>query len=209
MARPLKAHLEGGTAIETQTLLLTSSERHAQPTLDESHRADEPSTSTLGQDDSINVEFERKKQRIIERSDPLVRVAAFLIAISRQNEHEGRDAAIICDSLKCGAAAGILGLDHDVLSRALVALERRGLVEPADADRFVLRDIDGLERLVDQKHEEAESSRRAEPFDLLSAQDSRWWLSELRELIWLFLSLAGLSIVCVGVGAIVALAIFE
>lgn len=209
MAYPLKADPEGGAASEARPVLLTLYERR--PTQEDLNWVEEPATPISYPNGNTAAEFERKKRRIIERSDPVTRVAAFLVAISRQNEHEGRDAMIVCDSLTCGAVAEFLGLDLDIFSRALVALERRGLVETANADRLRLKDIDGLERLVDQKHQETGFWGPAGRISLASllVQSSKWLLSELRELAWLFLTLTGLSIVCVAFGAIVATVFFE
>lgn len=209
MAHPLKAHAAGGTAAEARPVLLTVSERR--PTQEELNWVEEPARPISYPHENTDVEFERKKQRVIERSDPVIRVAAFLVAISRQNEHEGRDATIVYDSLKSDAVAELLGLDLDILSRALVTLQRKGLVESANADRLRLKDIDGLERLVDQKHQGVGSFGTAGRISLapLLAQSSKWLLSELRELAWLFLTLMSLSIVCVAFGAIVAMVFFE
>ncbi len=52
------------------------------------------------------------------RPGPLRRVAALFVTLSRYNSYEGREAALITDSLKCGAAAGHLGMSVDVLAAA-------------------------------------------------------------------------------------------
>lgn len=213
MAQPLKALPESGTAAETPPISLVSSKRHAHATHQALHRVEEPATPIQSHEDNIDVEFERKKLSITRRSDPIVRVAAFLVAVSRQNEHEGRDAAIVCDSLQCGAAAEFLGLDLDILSRVLVTLQDRGLVDPDNAGRLRLRDIDGLERIADYEHQGAGSLGLAgriavSPQPILSSS-LRWLANELRDLSWLLCFVTSLSIVCVGFGAIVAMAIFE
>lgn len=83
-----------------------------------------------------------------ERRAPLQRVAALFVTLSRYNGYEGRDPAVITDSLKCGAAAGHLGMDVDALAQQLAELEARGLIEPCDKGLRLL-DIDALERLLD------------------------------------------------------------
>ena len=62
--------------------------------------------------------------------------------------YEGRDPAVITDSLKCGAAAGHLGMSLDALAQQLAELEARGLIETCDKGLRLL-DVDALERLVD------------------------------------------------------------
>ena len=59
----------------------------------------------------------------------LAKVAAFLLATSYLNSREGRDGAIIPESLTCGVVAGYLQIDIDALAEQLVELQRRGLIE--------------------------------------------------------------------------------
>ena len=75
-------------------------------------------------------------------------VAALFATLSRYNGYEGRDPAVITDSLKCGVAAGHLGMSVDALAQQLAELEARGLIEPCDKGLRLL-DVDALERLVD------------------------------------------------------------
>jgi CRP/FNR family transcriptional regulator len=82
------------------------------------------------------------------RPGPLRRVAALFVTLSRYNTYEGRDANVITDSLKCGAAADHLGLSVDVLAQQLAELEARGLIEPC-AKGLRLLDLDTLMRLAD------------------------------------------------------------
>jgi hypothetical protein len=199
MAHPLKARPKSSTAIETRLVFLTASDRHAHPTQQELVRVGDSAELTATLEDDGEAEFECKKQSIIKQSDPIVRVATFLLAIARHNEREGRDARIVYDSLKCGAVAELLDLDNDTVSRAIAMLQDNGLVSTDNADRLSLKDIVELERFADKKHQEIE----------ILAPNSRWLISELRELGWLFLSLAGISIVSVAFSAIVAMAIFE
>jgi CRP/FNR family transcriptional regulator len=80
--------------------------------------------------------------------EPLRRVAALFVTLSRYNQYEGRDPDIITDSLKCGAVAGHLGMTVDALARQLAELEARGLIEPHEKGLRLLG-IDALERLCD------------------------------------------------------------
>ena len=80
---------------------------------------------------------------------PVECVAAFLIAISRQNSNEGRDPAIVSDSIKCDFVTSSLGIDINTLGQALVELERMDLVEQDPSTGLRLTDINALERIAD------------------------------------------------------------
>jgi CRP/FNR family transcriptional regulator, anaerobic regulatory protein len=82
------------------------------------------------------------------RPEPLRRIAALFVTLSRQNGYEGREPSVITDSLKCGAVAGHLGMSVDALAQELAELEARGLIEPCDKGLRLL-DIDTLLRLAD------------------------------------------------------------
>jgi CRP/FNR family transcriptional regulator, anaerobic regulatory protein len=86
--------------------------------------------------------------RTASRPDAARRVAALFVTLSRYNAYEGRDPALITDSLKCGIVAGYLDLSVDHLARELAGLEARGLIEPCPQG-LRLKDLDGLERLAD------------------------------------------------------------
>jgi len=79
------------------------------------------------------------------RRDPLERAAALLVAISCNNDHEGRDANAIPDSLSC--VADLLGLSDVSLACAVGELEDRGLVATDRGLRVI--DPAGLERLAE------------------------------------------------------------
>ncbi len=103
------------------------------------------------QSDAAEREFEHLKARAVgpRRSTLVECVAAFLVSVSRQNAHEGRDPAVITDSLKCGVVANLLGVDIDSLALALVELQNRGLIAIGDHGCVQLTAMDGLERLAD------------------------------------------------------------
>lgn len=82
------------------------------------------------------------------RPDAARRIAALFVTLSRYNAYEGRDPALITDSLKCGVVAGYLDMSVDHLARELAGLEARGLIEPSPRG-LLLKDLDGLERLAD------------------------------------------------------------
>ena len=75
-------------------------------------------------------------------------MAALFVTLSRYNAYEGRDPALITDSLKCGVVAGYLDLSVDHLAGELAGLEARGLIEPSPRG-LLLKDLDSLERLAD------------------------------------------------------------
>ncbi len=99
---------------------------------------------------AIEREVAYLKDALVRRAqpEPLQRVAALFVTLSRYNAYEGRDPGVITDSLKCGTAAGHLGMSVDTLGQQLAELEARGLIEPC-AKGLRLLDIDALERLGD------------------------------------------------------------
>ena len=103
-----------------------------------------------GEVDAAEKTFEARRRAIVSAGDcaPLERVAAFLISISRNNRHEGRDARTIPDSLTCGFVADLLGFPIDMLASLLKALETRGLITADPRAGLRLNDLDGLENLA-------------------------------------------------------------
>ena len=79
---------------------------------------------------------------------PLERVAAFLVSISRNNRHEGRDPTAIPESLTCGFVADLLGIPIDTLADLLKALEMRGLITADPRAGLRLNDLNRLENLA-------------------------------------------------------------
>jgi CRP/FNR family transcriptional regulator, anaerobic regulatory protein len=101
--------------------------------------------------ETLQREFEYRRNQLVtaERSLP-TRVAALLVALSRQNRLEGRDPCVVGDELECGAVAAWLGIDVQALANALVELEQSGLIEQAPPAGVRLSDLARLERLVDE-----------------------------------------------------------
>jgi hypothetical protein len=101
------------------------------------------------QADAIEREFEHRKILLNGRnhSTPVECLAAFLLAVSRQNAHDGSDPTIISDSLECGVVAALLDIDIDILSHALLELKHMGLVEDLPDGRVCLRALTELECL--------------------------------------------------------------
>lgn len=79
--------------------------------------------------------------------EPLARVAALLVSISRNNSYEGRDPGVMPDALTSGFVADLLGIDIDELADLLIDLNRRGLVENCGSI-LTLKDMPALERLA-------------------------------------------------------------
>ncbi len=80
--------------------------------------------------------------------EPLAKVAALLISISQNNTYEGRDPAQVPDALSSGFVADLLGVDVETLASLLIDLRHRGLIEPGDDHTLRLKDLDGLQQLV-------------------------------------------------------------
>ena len=93
------------------------------------------------------VEFLRKSSVRFSQQNPLGRLAAFLLTLSRENEQEGRDATVLVQPLQCGVVADFLALSVERLASLLVQLERRGLIETC-AQGLHLTDIAALESLA-------------------------------------------------------------
>lgn len=91
----------------------------------------------------------RAKVRPARADGSTARVAALLAAISQNNVYEGRDPAIIPDSLTSGFVADLLGLSISALADALVQLERLGLIAQAEGGTLKLLDRPGLDKLSD------------------------------------------------------------
>jgi CRP/FNR family transcriptional regulator len=103
------------------------------------------------QADAIRGDFERRKAAILNRhpSTLVTALAAFLASVSRQNVHEGRNATIVTDSLKCSAVSNLLGLDIETMGKALLDLNNKGLIQEGSNGQMHLLDLERLERLAD------------------------------------------------------------
>jgi CRP/FNR family transcriptional regulator, anaerobic regulatory protein len=101
--------------------------------------------------EALEREFEYRRNQLVKSERRLAnRVAALLVALSRQNGLEGRDPRLIGDELQCGAVAAFLGVDVRELAKALIELERSGLIEQSPPDGVRLSDLPRLERLADE-----------------------------------------------------------
>jgi CRP/FNR family transcriptional regulator, anaerobic regulatory protein len=111
--------------------------------------ADDPHNQTR-YDDEMQREFVFRREMLsnASRERPVVRLAAFLTAVSRRISDEGGDPTLIDDSVGCGVIADFLGLSVDLLALGLMQLEMRGLVEVAPPHGLRLKDIAALEAIV-------------------------------------------------------------
>jgi len=101
--------------------------------------------------EALQREFEYRRNELVNTERRLVnRVAALLVALSRQNSLEGRDPRVVGDELACGAVAAWLGIDVHALAKALVELQQSGLIELSPPDGVRLSDLARLEHLVDE-----------------------------------------------------------
>ncbi len=87
-------------------------------------------------------------ENVARAEQPLARVAALLLSISQNNSYEGRDPTAVPDALTSGFVADLLGVDIATLAGLLVDLRRRGLVECDTGATLRLKDLGGLEELV-------------------------------------------------------------
>lgn len=92
------------------------------------------------QDLATEREFAYRRRQLVTSIDsvPLVRVSAFLAAVSQFNQREGRDPRVIADSCRSGDVAGFLQMDVEPLAQALAELQRRKLVDCDSAGRLIL-----------------------------------------------------------------------
>ncbi len=107
-------------------------------------------TGRQRQSDATEREFVYRRNSLVNSTlnSPLQRLAAFLVAMSRLNEIEGRDRNIISESLGCGIVADYLKMDLNMFGRALVELRRRELIEHTPPEGLRLCDREKLELLV-------------------------------------------------------------
>ena len=80
---------------------------------------------------------------------PIERVAAFLMAVSRNNSYEGRDPNTVPDFLSSGFVADLLGLSIDLLADVLRRLSNLGVVQPGKGGGLLIADLAALEQLAD------------------------------------------------------------
>jgi CRP/FNR family transcriptional regulator, anaerobic regulatory protein len=94
------------------------------------------------------VEFLRESSVRFSQQNPLGRLAAFLLTLSRENAQEGRDPSVLMQPLHCGVVADFLALSIDRLGSLLVRLEQRGMIAPSPLQGLRLTDVEALEGLA-------------------------------------------------------------
>jgi len=103
-------------------------------------------------DAAVQREFVFRRESLVKagREQPVMRLAAFLIAVSSRNREEGRDATLIDDALNCAVIAQYLNISVDLLALALVQLEMQGLVQPAPRRGLRLNNLAALEVIANE-----------------------------------------------------------
>lgn len=103
-------------------------------------------------DSAVRREFAYRRNLLIDagRSNLLVRLSAFLIAVSQQNAQEGRDPTLIDETWGSAVVADYLGISVDDLGAALVQLEKQGLIQPAAQHRLRIADLARLDGLANE-----------------------------------------------------------
>jgi CRP/FNR family transcriptional regulator, anaerobic regulatory protein len=103
-------------------------------------------------DEAVQREFAFRRDGLINagRDRPVVRLAAFLVALSHRNREEGRDPTLVDDALDCAVVADYLALSVDLLALALLKLEMQGLVQSAPRHGLQINDFDALEALANE-----------------------------------------------------------
>ena len=94
------------------------------------------------------VEFLRESSVRFSQQNPLGRLAAFLLTLSRENEQEGRDPTVLMQPLHCGVVADFLALSIDRLGSLLVQLEQRGMIAACSPQGLRITDVEALEGLA-------------------------------------------------------------
>jgi hypothetical protein len=105
--------------------------------------------SGLRDDADAAINSHRRSVASFASRSPLQRLAALLVAISDNNQYEGRDPQVVPDTLRSSFVAELLGIEVPALVGLLVALEHQRLVAPVPGAGLRLTDLAGLERLAD------------------------------------------------------------
>lgn len=103
--------------------------------------------------DAVEREFAFRRESLASaaRERPMVRLAAFLVAVSHRIGDEGGDPTFIDDTVDCGVIADFLGLSVDLLALALMQLEMQGLIETAPPHGLRLKDVPALEAIAEER----------------------------------------------------------
>jgi CRP/FNR family transcriptional regulator, anaerobic regulatory protein len=100
--------------------------------------------------DANEREFEFLRDALAQagREAPIERLAAFLVSVSRNNRHEGRDPNIVGNVYASGVVADLLEMTIEDLRLQLLQLERRGVIEAHPPANIRLKDLGALEKLA-------------------------------------------------------------
>lgn len=100
------------------------------------------------QADAVEREFRHRRAALAASSatdTPAARLAGFLSIVSRVNAVEGRDPHVISEAMRCPVVADYLKIDVDTLGKALVVLQRNGIVAVEPPNRLRICDLSRLE----------------------------------------------------------------
>lgn len=99
--------------------------------------------------DAVELEFGMLGERAAAQGseEPLVRLAAYILAVAHANAVEHGNGLVVPDGVTCGFVASQLGMSIDRLAEDLATLEGRGLVTVSPFGLEVA-DPDGLEAVI-------------------------------------------------------------
>lgn len=94
-------------------------------------------------------------ERVFARTETfqqvLKRTAAFLVVTSRNNGYEGRDPLVVFDDVRGGTVAEFLNIDLDLLGRALVEMQRHGLISAMEDGNLHIDNLAALDQFSEQQ----------------------------------------------------------
>jgi CRP/FNR family transcriptional regulator, anaerobic regulatory protein len=102
----------------------------------------------------------------IGRSDAEERLARFLVALSRRNERQGRDPAMIDLKMPRSDIADYLGFTIETVSRTFRRLEKQRLINLAQRRLVQILDMKRLLELMDGLRRMRRRRRKSERFPL-------------------------------------------
>lgn len=177
------------------------------------------------QEDAIARDFKYGKLLACDRgrSTPIECVAAFLVALSRQNAEEGRDPSLVSNSRECVNMTSLL-LDMDVkaFERAFLRLRWMGLIEPCPEGLVRLKNIRALEGVAHgiphqgatDFHSMVTSVAGGAPDPAPRTHLARWtacfsapktfrWKTEVLEAVWLASVIGSISVISMGLAFVI------
>jgi CRP/FNR family transcriptional regulator len=139
----LKHHIHNASAVVDSSVSLWPLEA-LDPLLEQSSEARQR------QAQATEIEFAHRRAELEASTagSPSLRLCAFLLAVSRLNQLEGRNPLVIEERPHSGEVAEFLRMDIETLAGALKDMERRRLVAHDGSGRLLLLDPSAMEALV-------------------------------------------------------------